>query len=181
MIIQEKLIKVGEYDIVLKSPKKEEAATLLKYLLNVLGQSKFLSMDPEEAKFTLEDEEQFILSHENCDKGFLMGAYHKEKLVALVGIAKNNQLKRQAHRVQLAISVDKEYQNIGIGRKLLENALLQCKENAISIIELSVYEENKRAIHLYESIGFERIGLLKKAYKLDENIYSNEVFMAYYL
>jgi ribosomal protein S18 acetylase RimI-like enzyme len=59
---------------------------------------------------------------------------------------------------ELAIFVIQDYQGAGIGRKLLEGMLGHGQAEGVSCVWLSVERWNRRAIGLYESIGFENYG-----------------------
>lgn len=176
-----KQIKAKEYDIVLRSPDMEEASKILEYLKEVFAESEFLSMYPEELTLTVQDEENFIRSHEEAKQGFLMGVYHGDILIGMLNISKRSALERQSHRVGLGISLKKEYRNAGIGRSMLEYAMEICKEIGVEIILLEVYQNNDRARHLYESLGFKVIGTIEKGYKLRGERYADEILMAYYI
>ena len=56
------------------------------------------------------------------------------------------------------------YQGQGVGRRLME-ALLDMADNWLMLtrVELEVYTDNKRAVHLYEKMGFEIEGVRRKA------------------
>src|SRR5262249_12770763 len=54
--------------------------------------------------------------------------------------------------------VDTTSQKRGLGRKLLEAALRHPRLANASRIFLQVWDENERAVRLYESFGFERVG-----------------------
>lgn len=103
----------------------------------------------------------------------------KETLVgnALLRITEKPKMR---HTASLAISVRTEYQNMGIGRALLTE-LLDIADNSLMLVRvgLEVAEENARAIHLYESLGFVREGLLKYAYS-EGGEFKNLVAMARY-
>ena len=78
------------------------------------------------------------------------------------------------HRGDFAISVAKEYWNRGIGSQLLERIITFAKDNAFEVIDLQVRSDNKRAIHLYEKYGFEKIGEHPAFFKINnENISFN--------
>lgn len=72
---------------------------------------------------------------------------------------------KMRHTASLAIVVRTEYQNMGVGRALLTELLRIADEDLMLVrVALEVAEENARAIHLYELLGFEREGLLLCAY-----------------
>ncbi|MFT4933119.1 MAG: ribosomal protein S18 acetylase RimI-like enzyme [Natronomonas sp.] len=59
---------------------------------------------------------------------------------------------------ELAIFVLQDYQGAGIGRRLLRAMLGYGQERGVGCVWLSVERWNRRAIDLYESIGFENYG-----------------------
>lgn len=60
---------------------------------------------------------------------------------------------------------------------MIETAVAQARENGFEQIELSVFEDNARAIHLYEKLGFQRFGIQPRAYKLKDGSYRDEIIM----
>lgn len=56
------------------------------------------------------------------------------------------------------MAVAKKHQNHGIGKQLLQYAILQMAENGIERIVLEVRESNRSAIGLYAGLGFSQIG-----------------------
>lgn len=101
------------------------------------------------------------------------------KVVGVAGltIMKNPRMK---HSADFGISVRREYQGQGIGRKLVEK-IIDLADNWLMLIriELGVLEGNERAVNLYKSLGFEIEG--KKKYSIVRNgKYVDEYIMARY-
>jgi len=69
----------------------------------------------------------------------------------------------------LMISVKKEFQNKGVGRKLMNRFEKLAKKEGVKAIYLEVSEKNINAIDFYKKLGFIPIGLRKKYYKNGEN------------
>ena len=86
----------------------------------------------------------FICEDDRATTGYVMVGFFREK-EHLVGDV-------------LAIAVVPELQNRGIGRMLLEHAVLVCEQTSehspVRAIRLSVAHTNVRARHLFESCGF---------------------------
>jgi ribosomal protein S18 acetylase RimI-like enzyme len=59
------------------------------------------------------------------------------------------------------IYVDTAMQGRGLGRRLLHAALEHPRLTGASRIYLTVWEENERALRLYESVGFRAVGTTK--------------------
>lgn len=66
---------------------------------------------------------------------------------------------RRRHEAGLGIAIHDDFQGRGLGRRLME-AALDLADNWLMLerVELGVYADNARAIHLYESLGFEMEG-----------------------
>ena len=69
---------------------------------------------------------------------------------------------RMRHVGTVGLFVHTEYQNMGVGTALLKT-LLDLADNWLMLVrvELEVFADNQRAIHLYEKFGFEKEGLLR--------------------
>lgn len=74
--------------------------------------------------------------------------------------------------------VHKDYQNKGVGTALMK-ALIDIADNWLMLVrvELTVFEDNKRAIHLYEKFGFKKEGV-KQLAAIRNGKYVNELIMA---
>ena len=79
-----------------------------------------------------------------------------------------NKKARLRHTATISLIVDNEFHNVGIGRALLTQ-LLEIADKWLMLVrvEIEVQAENVGAIHLYESLGFRREGLLKYAFMQD--------------
>ena len=62
------------------------------------------------------------------------------------------------------IAVRKEYQNQGIGKKILEYLIENLKLDGIKSIVLEVRKNNKRAISLYKKFSFKEVSIKPKFY-----------------
>ena len=69
---------------------------------------------------------------------------------------------RMRHVGTLGMLVHTEFQNQGIGTALMKT-VLDLADNWLMLVrvELEVFADNERAIHLYEKLGFEKEGLLR--------------------
>jgi RimJ/RimL family protein N-acetyltransferase len=65
----------------------------------------------------------------------------------------------------------------GVGRRLADAAIAAAKAQGAERIELEVFASNVRAIALYETLGFVREGVKRRARKLD-GVYDDVVLMA---
>ena len=77
----------------------------------------------------------------------------------VVGYLAFEQIADEGSIVEIAVSP--EYRRRGIAKELIQSAL---SDNSLKEIFLEVRESNAPAIGLYESLGFERIGVRKGYY-----------------
>ena len=78
---------------------------------------------------------------------------------------------RLAHVASLGMAVHDDYQGQGIGTALIE-AAIEMADNWLNLkrVELDVYTDNARAIHLYKNFGFEIEGT-RRALNIREGEY----------
>ncbi|WP_456845896.1 ribosomal protein S18-alanine N-acetyltransferase [Cellulomonas sp. P5_C6] len=69
----------------------------------------------------------------------------------------------------MTIGTDERFQGRGLGRRMLENLLDRARTLGAAVVLLEVRVDNDPAIHLYESVGFEKLGM-RRAYYQPGNI-----------
>lgn len=67
------------------------------------------------------------------------------------------------------IVTKKTHRNMGFARLILNELINIAKEENLKSITLEVNENNKPAIHLYETFNFKQVGLRKKYYNGTDN------------
>lgn len=94
------------------------------------------------------------------DNDYMLVAEVDGKVVGNIDITRRKH--RLAHVAQLGMAVHDDYQDRGIGTALME-AALDLADNWLNVkrVELDVYTDNDRAVHLYEKFGFEIEGTLR--------------------
>ena len=142
--------------IQIRRAEASDAAELLDYLKQIGGETDNLTFGAEGLPFTVEAEAAFLKQLRDSRDDIMLIAKADGKIV---GNASLNRLpRRMSHRGDLAVSVRKAYWNQGIGRKLLEKLLEFAGEKGFEVLELQVRSDNLAAIHLYEKLGFRKIG-----------------------
>ncbi len=64
----------------------------------------------------------------------------------------------------LNVAVSEKYRRNGVGRALINHLISYCRENHADCATLEVRISNNAAIALYESFGFERVGVRPRYY-----------------
>ena len=149
----------------------EDAKNVIEYIKIVSDETDFLISDSSERKFTVKKEKEFLQNIQSSilEKIFLFEI--ENKIVGMCSIEGINKI-RIKHRVDLAITVLKNYWGNKIGEKLIDYAIEYCKSNCIKKIELTVRIDNERALKLYKKFGFEIEGEIKNFIYLNGNYYN---------
>jgi ribosomal protein S18 acetylase RimI-like enzyme len=117
------------------------------------------------------------LSQENS---FTFGAFVDEKLVGVATLLPEtkNKLKHRANVV--AVYVSASYRKAGIGKKLIEAAINKSRSiGEIEQLYLTVSSKNIPAKNLYQSLGFNTFGIDKRALRVKETYYDEELMVLY--
>ena len=121
-------------------------------------QTDFLLTYPEEHSYTAEREAAFLQEKTDSTDEIELLAELDGVIVGCAGIGCVGRKEKIRHRAAFGISVDQAYWGLGIGRALTK-ACIECAERAgYAQLELEVVAENRSAIALYESVGFEEYG-----------------------
>jgi RimJ/RimL family protein N-acetyltransferase len=103
------------------------------------------------------------------DDNFILGAFAGGRLVGSVGVRRWTR-EKQRHRATVWILYsDPSVRGQGIGRRLLNDAIQQCRlMPGIEVLTLSVSTESRAARQLYVDAGFRSCGVEPKALRLPD-------------
>ncbi len=161
--------------IIIREAHPEDAERLLEYLKRVGGESDNLSFGAEGLPFSVEAEKGFIEGVAKDKKSVMLIAFDGDELIGDASLS--SMPRRMSHRAELGISVVKSHWGQGVGSALLAKIIDYARQNGIEIIDLNVRADNKRAIRLYEKIGFKYIGTHPKGMVIKgENIAINYMY-----
>jgi RimJ/RimL family protein N-acetyltransferase len=90
--------------------------------------------------------------------------------------------QRLAHSLDFGIIISKDWRNNGLGRHMLTYMIEWARTvRQLERIELHVHSENKAAIALYSSLGFELEGRRLKAIKYEDGRYMDDLIMGLHI
>lgn len=93
-----------------------------------------------------------------------------------------NNIGRCAHIANASYAVDKSMRGKHIGRELVKHSLLKAKELNFKVLQFNaVVKSNKAAIHLYEELGFKKLGTIPNGYLRKDNSYEDIISYIYEL
>ena len=144
-----------------------DAEETLEYLKIVGGESDNLTFGSEGFPMTVENEAKYIASMEGSKTKVMYVAKENGRIV---GEASYNSYTRPRlkHRGEFGITVLRSHQGRGIGTALMEKILEFARDVAENeIVSLEVRSDNAAAIHLYEKLGFRKVGRFEGYLKIN--------------
>lgn len=170
-------LKNGQ-ELIIAKAKPEDAKEIIEYLNIVGGESDNLLFGSNGFHMTVEQESNYIKNFNGSDKSCMLVG-HIDGMIASVVSLSGFGRERIAHRGEIAVSVRKDYWNSGVGTAMMKELIQFAKDVKIEVIGLEVKADNDRAIHLYEKLGFHKIGTYEKFFKIDGNYYDSELMNLY--
>lgn len=166
------------HEITLRSAEPQDAQAVLDNMKQTSLETYFMIRYPEEIKRSIEAEERFLNAVCEDEKDIMIVACTGEEIIGCASVMKIGEQLKCIHRGGMGISIQQKYCNEGLGVFMVKELLAYAKDN-FEQIELGVFEDNPRAIHLYEKLGFKRFGVIPRAFKLKDGTYRDEIQMIY--
>lgn len=178
MIIKEKQVKGKDgTTIILRSLTEKDAKGLIDYQMDLAKESEYMVRYPEEVDQNIAEVAKRITGMIESETSAYIGAFVEDALVGNCGLYLVDAKKRMKHRCAIGLGIITQYRNLGIGRLLVQESIALAKTLGYEQVELDVVEENKGAIHVYESCGFEVTGRFPHAFKMKDGRYHDCLFM----
>ena len=154
----------------------DSEAVLASFLLT-RRQTDFLLTYPDEISFTVGQESQFLQGKADSPDEVLLVAEVDGAIAGTAGVDAVGRRDKVRHRATFGISLDQAYWGLGIGTALTAACIECARQAGYEQLELEVVSTNEGAIRLYTRFGFERIGLLPRAFKYREGGYADLLLM----
>jgi RimJ/RimL family protein N-acetyltransferase len=169
--------------ILIRSATASDATRFIEFAAKAYRSSPYLVTEPDEFVPDLQRQQASLEEIEASESSIVLVALHQEQIIGNIEFRNQSRRRRISHRGSFGMSVDLQYRGKGLGKALLKSLIAWASQPHIKVekIELGVLSENATAIRLYESLGFEREGLVRKAVKTREGRYLDEVQMGLFL
>ena len=132
---------------------------------------------PQEKELTTKEADNFFKEQiytgiaENKDTGMVVGLY----------ILHPNNVGRCGHICNASYAVRRDLRGEHIGEKLVLDCLAQAKVKGFRIMQFNaVVANNTHALHLYERIGFTRLGVIPQGFRMPDGHYE-DIIPHYYM
>ena len=128
---------------------------------NAFPQEECLTKDKADAFFR---EQTYTGVAEDRDSGDIVGLY----------ILHPNNVGRCGHIGNASYAVRSDLRGEHIGEQLVKDCLSKARDNGFRILQFNaVVAKNIHAIHLYERLGFTRIGTVPGGFRLSDGTYED--------
>jgi RimJ/RimL family protein N-acetyltransferase len=164
--------------VVLRTPKWEDLDDLLKLINSLVDEGAEIVKNK---KFTREEEVTWLASViDRVQKGetsFLV-AEVEGKVVASSDV--NPRTGYESHVGTVGIVIKQGYRDLGIGTEIMQTQICFAGKMGLKVLMLSAFASNRRAIHVYEKVGFAQNGRVPRKF-FKGGKYVDEVIMTYLL
>ena len=106
---------------------------------------------------SVDEERDFVRRFRKPQDGVCLVAVDGETVVGVLDFHREKRAQ-VAHGGEFGMSVDREYRRQGVGTALLRALIAWARAEAVTRLQLQVFENNRPAIGLYESMGFQTEG-----------------------
>ena len=164
-------------ECILRNGVFSDAQQMLDIFIKTHGQTDFLLSYPDEVKFTVREEGEYLQKKTDSKNELEILAEVDGRIVGSAGIEQVGVHEKLSHRCDFGISVDKDYWGQGIGKELMLGCIECAKKAGYEQMELEVVAENERAVRMYEKAGFVEYGRNPRDFKSRISGYQEVVYM----
>ena len=162
----------------LRSPVGQDAAQRTAFLRQVNLETRFLARGAEDTPCGVEWVAELLEEQLEDDAVLEVAAFAGGEMVASGSIGPVSRgYPRKRHRAQMGICVRRSWWSQGIGGAILAMLMAEAPAMGFSQLELSVVEDNQRALRLYERLGFVEMGRMPNALRYEDGSAAAEIWM----
>ncbi len=152
-------------ECLLRNGTPADAQAVLDVFVLTHGQTDYLTSYPDEIRFTLEKEAEFLAKKAEEPRETELLAEVDGKVAGTAGIHSIGSYDKVKHRAGFGISLDKAFWGLGIGRALTRASIECAKAAGYLQLELEAVAENEKALMLYKTEGFREYGRNPKGFR----------------
>lgn len=172
-------LKSGE-NVLIREATQQDAQRIINFYNVVGGETDFLSFGENEFKRDLQEYKNY-LEATRLEQNSIITIATLDEEISCIATINSSQKARTKHVGTLGIVVSERFIGQGLGKKMMELLIEWATSNGITRkISLVTREDNSFAIKLYESLGFEKEGLLLEDTIVDGAAY-NSLLMALFV
>jgi len=162
----ERLGDFSDLGITVRLGSPRDAAGILSCLVSTLSERAWFDRDESEMgsikPYVLGDK---IRDFQPGERAYLV-AVQGNKVIGFILIVRGH-LKSTKHAADFGMAILPGFRDRGIGSMLVQSAIDWCEEHEVEKLYCCTFDNNQRAIKLYEKFDFIREGERKKQYKIN--------------
>lgn len=163
--------------VILRNAEASDADDLIKYLKITTSETPYLFREPDEIFLTHKQEEDFIKKCIDAKRELMLIATIEGEHIGNCSLMSFGSYKRYFHRCKIAIALYQKFCGNGIGKIMMQTVLDVAKRVGYEQAELEVISDNKGAIALYKTLGFEKYGSFPGDMKYADGSYADADWM----
>ncbi|HUD18997.1 MAG TPA: GNAT family N-acetyltransferase [Patescibacteria group bacterium] len=148
--------------ITMRTPMHDDIDQILAYANNLIAEDTYVLISGK--PITRREEMTFLndrLKNIEKDEEISIIVEINKTVCGMAGIARE---KYRSHHVGIpGISIAGEYRGEGIGKVLFQTLIDESKKLGLRLLMLHCFENNVCGLHLYESLGFKKTGVIPEA------------------
>ena len=161
----------------ISSATTSDAPGILALRRAVLGEGRWFITRGDEVRGGIDAEVRRLRDLGRSDNSLCLVARREGGIVGLV-VCTGGTLARMRHTAKLEVMVAEGSRGLGLGRTLMEAACGWLDSHPIvEKLGLSVFDDNPRALSLYQALGFQEEGRRPREYRLEDGSYRGDVLM----
>ena len=164
--------------ILIENATDADAEAVVSMYRRVLEEGQWFITYPDEFKGDATWQAKIIREWNNEANSRFMVARIDGQIVGAVSVSGGNK-ERAKHVGMIEVYVTQETRGRGVGRALMDAAIVWAESNPIlRKLALHVFEDNVRAVRLYEELGFVTEGCLVGEFQEVDGSLRNDLLMA---
>lgn len=161
-------------EVVLRTPKWEDLDDFLELINSLVDEKAEIARTEKVSREEEIDWLSKVLSRLEKDETFYLVAEVSGKVVAVSEIGRRSGYEK--HVGVIGIAIRSEFRDLGIGTEMIKTLVKQAQEMDLKVLTLTAFASNKRAIRVYEKVGFVQTGRVPKKH-FKEGKYIDEIIM----
>ena len=161
-------------EVVLRTPRWEDLDDLLELINSLVDEKAEITRTDKVSR----EEEIDFLSKALCrlekDETFYLVAEVNGKVVAISEIGRRSGYEK--HVGVIGIVIRNGFRDLVIGTEMMKTLVEYAQKMGLKVLTLTAFASNRRAIHVYEKIGFVQTGRVPKKHFKEGN-YIDEIVM----
>ena len=162
-------------EVTLRAPRWEDLDDMLEFINSLVEEGAEIMIDRRQTRESEVDWLARLLTKVEKDEAAVVAAEVDGRFVGQVEVTPRS--GRSRHVGVLGIALKDGHRDVGIGTELMREAEAQAGRLGLEMIQLSVFENNERARHVYRKVGYRDAGVWPRAIKKGD-AYIDEILMS---